>query len=89
MRHCTHFRLYLEKLRRVGARRLITNARWHISVEEVDLWTESTSFHEIDMGWYACICGATGFKVGPAEQWLAEMDKIVYEVMDCPQCEEV
>jgi SAM-dependent methyltransferase len=88
MRHCTHFRLYSEKLRMAGARRLITNARWRMSVEEVDLQTECTSFNEADIGWYACWCGATGFKTGPAyaEQWSTEMDKVTHEVSDCPQC---
>jgi hypothetical protein len=89
MRHCMHFPLYLEKLRRSGAGRLITNARWHMSVEAVDLQAERISFCEIGMGWYACWCGAIGFKVGPAEQWSNEMDKKTYEVLDCPQCEQV
>jgi hypothetical protein len=89
MRHCIHFRLYLEKLRRAGARLLITNARWHMSVEVVDLQAERISFREIGMGWYACLCGATGFKVGPAGQWSNEMDQKTHEVLDCPQCEQV
>lgn len=89
MRHCTHFRLYSEKLRMAGAKRLITNARWHMSVEEVDLQTERTFFREADMGWYACSCGATGFKVGPPECWSDEMDKVIHEVADCPQCRHV
>jgi SAM-dependent methyltransferase len=88
MRHCTHFRLYLEKLRMAGAKRLITNARWRMSVEEIDLQAEQNLFDTIAMGWYACLCGATGFKVGPAdaEQWSIEMDKLIHEVTDCPQC---
>jgi hypothetical protein len=89
MRHCTHFRLYSQKLRMVGTRRLVTNARWHMSVEAVDLLTERISFYEFDIGWYACLCGATGFKAGPAEQWSNEMDKKMHEVVDCPQCEQV
>jgi SAM-dependent methyltransferase len=88
MRHCTHLRLYSEKLRMAGARRLITNVRWRMSVEEVNLWAERTSFHETEMGWYACLCGATGFKVGPAEQWSFEMDELIHEVADCPQCKQ-
>lgn len=86
MRHCTHFRLYSEKLRMVGARRLITNARWRMSVEEVDLQAERTLFENIAMGWYACSCGATGFKTGPAEQWSTDMDELIHEVNHCPQC---
>lgn len=86
MRHCTRFSLYFEKLQEAGARRLITNARWHMGVEAVDLLAERISFGELQMGWYACRCGATGFKAGPAEQWSAEMDRVVHEVADCPQC---
>lgn len=86
MRHCTHFRLYFEKLRDAGAQRLITNARWRLSVEEVDLQADRIRFNEFDMGWYACLCGRTGFKAGPAEQWSTGMDKVIYEVANCPQC---
>ncbi len=86
MRHCTCFRLYAEKLQKAGAARLITNARWHMGVEEVNLSTQRLSFTEISMGWYACWCGATGFKEGPAEDWSIEMDKITNEVSSCPKC---
>jgi hypothetical protein len=86
MRHCTHVRYYSAKLRLAGAKRLITNARWHMGVEEINLQAESTSFDRIMMGWYACSCGGTGFKTGPVEQWSSEMDKVTHEVMDCPQC---
>ena len=90
MRHCTHFRLYLEKLRVAGARRLITNARWRMSVEEVDLKAERTLFQQIAMGWYACLCGATGFRVGSAgaEHWSIELDQRIHEVTGCPQCKQ-
>jgi len=90
MRHCTHFRLYSEKLQMVGARRLITNARWRMSVEEVDLQAERTLFKSIAIGWYACLCGATGFKECPAdvEHWSTEMDKLIHEVANCPQCKQ-
>lgn len=86
MRHCTHFRLYFDKLRDVGARRLITNARWRMGMEVLDVLAKRISWREIDMGWYACLCGATGFKTGPAEHWSSEMDKAIREVADCPQC---
>jgi hypothetical protein len=88
MRHCTHFRLYSEKLRFAGAERLITNARWHMSAEQINLQMKRTSFQDVLMGWYACLCGATGFKIGTlrAEDWSAEMDQVIYEVNDCPQC---
>jgi hypothetical protein len=41
---------------------------------------------ETGMGWYACLCGGTGFKEGPAWQWTAEMDELIHEVSGCPQC---
>jgi hypothetical protein len=86
MRHCTHFHLYSTKLRLAGAERLITNARWRMDVEEINLPTQGISFNNTAMGWYACSCGGTGFKTGPIEQWSSEMDQVTHEVMDCPQC---
>jgi Ribosomal RNA adenine dimethylase len=86
MRHCTCFGLYAEKLRTAGARRLVTNARWRMGVEVVNLLIQRLSFAEVGMGWYACICGGTGFKEGPAENWSLEMDRITNEVSNCPQC---
>jgi hypothetical protein len=86
MRHCTCFGLYAEKLREAGATRLITNARWRMSVEEVDLCARRQSFAETSMGWYACRCGGTGFKEGPVEHWSLEMDGRTSEVSDCPRC---
>jgi hypothetical protein len=89
MRHCTCFYLYARKLQKTGAGRLITNARWHMDVEIVDLLVQRKTFMEINMGWYACICGGTGFKEGPAEHWSPEMDSIVHEVSICPQCMQI
>jgi hypothetical protein len=86
MRHCTSFGLYVEKLQKSGATCLITNARWRMGVEVVHLLTQRLSFAEASMGWYACLCGGTGFKEGPAEQWSFEMDRITNEVSNCPQC---
>jgi hypothetical protein len=86
MRHCTHFRLYAEKLRAAGATRLLTNARWRMNVEAVNLSAQRIPFDEAHMGWYACLCGATGFKEGPAEQWSLESDERINEVTGCPQC---
>jgi SAM-dependent methyltransferase len=86
MRHCTCFRLYAEKLKKAGATRLVTNARWHMDVEMLNLMVQRKPFPEVGMGWYACICGGTGFKEGPAEHWTPEMDQITYEVSNCPQC---
>ena len=87
MRHCTCFGLYAAKLQALGASRLITNARWRMDVEEVDLLTQRQPFVEAEMGWYACLCGATGFKEGPVEHWSMEMDRRTNEVSDCPQCD--
>ena len=86
MRHCTCFRLYADKLRSAGATRLITNARWRMDVEVVDLVVSRKPFAEAEMGWYACACGGTGFKEGPPEQWSLEIDRIVNEVASCPHC---
>ncbi len=86
MRHCTHFRLYAEKCRAAGAKRIITNARWRMDVEAANLEAERIPYREAGMGWYACLCGAAGFIEGPAEQWSGEEDGVVSEVTDCPKC---
>jgi Ribosomal RNA adenine dimethylase len=86
MRHCTTFRLYVEKLQDAGATRLITNARWRMGVEVMELLARRESFAEVAMGWYACLCGAAGFKEGPAEHWSSEMDGITNQVSGCPHC---
>lgn len=86
MRHCTCFHLYADKLRKAGANRLITNARWRMGVEVVNLLVPRLSFAKISMGWYACLCGGTGFKEGSAEHWSFEMDRITNEVSSCPKC---
>jgi hypothetical protein len=88
MRHCTCFALYVEKLQDAGATRLITNARWRMDVEVVDLQAPRFPFPAAPMGWYACRCGKTGFKEGPAQGWTLEMDSITNEVSSCPRCEE-
>lgn len=87
MRHCTCFRLYAEKLQKAGATRLITNARWRMGVEVVDVQVERKLFVEAGIGWYACLCGSIGFKEGPVEHWTFAMDSVTNEVSDCPQCE--
>lgn len=89
MRHCTCFRLYADKLRSAGAARLITNARWRMDVEVVDINVQPVVYAEAGMGWYACLCGGTGFKEGPVEHWSFEMDRIVNEVSNCPKCVEM
>jgi SAM-dependent methyltransferase len=86
MRHCTCFRLYAEKLRQAGASRLITNARWRMDIETINLWAPRTTFAKARIGWYACSCGWTGFKEGAVECWSFEMDRIISEVSDCLHC---
>ncbi len=86
MRHCSHFQVYAEKLRRLGCQKLITNARWRMSVETIALQTPRARFEDVKIGWYACWCGAAGFKNGPVERFTPEVDAMIYEVIDCPAC---
>lgn len=86
MRHCTHFQQYAEQLKGVGADRLITNARWGMGVEVVPLRSERIPFDEIEFGWYACWCGAVGFKPGPVEKLIPDTIIVTHEVKDCPHC---
>lgn len=87
MRHCRHWALYADKLRAVGCTRLLTNARWRLDVERVDLSAPCLPFEQVTMGWYACRCGAVGFVPGPPEAWTPELETTVYEVAACPQCQ--
>jgi SAM-dependent methyltransferase len=87
MRHCSHFDLYLKKLLAAGCSRLITNARWGSGVEVIDLNMPRQSFDDIEIGWYACLCGAAGFKTGLLELLRAETFLSTAEVFDCPRCE--
>jgi SAM-dependent methyltransferase len=84
MRHCQHFARYVEKLREIGCRRLITNARWGMDVEVVDL-SPGEEFAAVESGWYACKCGAVGFVI-PADisAWMEEGPAV--EVEQCPRC---
>ena len=86
MRHCTHYALYASKLKLIGCKLLITNARWRLGVEAVNLQAIRQPFIDIKMGWYACQCGAVGFISGAAEDYTFEMDQIVNEVFACPHC---
>ncbi len=86
MRHCTHFMEYANKLRDIGCQRLITNARWRMSVETVDLFAPQIKFERVKIGSYACWCGAVGFKDGPVELLTPENNAIIHEVIDCPNC---
>jgi len=86
MRHCTHFQLYAEKLRDCGCQKLITNARWGMNVEVIDLQSARISYTDMEFGWYACWCGSVGFKPGPPESITPETEAIIYEVIHCPNC---
>jgi len=85
MRHCTAFSLYVRKLRQVGCRRLFTNARWRMGVEQVDLGP-APAFEAVPLGWYACRCGAVGFREGPPDRIDAAVLERVWEVEGCPAC---
>lgn len=86
MRHCQNFRLLADKLVAAGARRLITNVRWGLGVELVDLLAPRITYASIHFGWYACWCGATGFLSGPPEDLTSELEAKIHEVIDCPAC---
>jgi SAM-dependent methyltransferase len=86
MRHCTHFRVYANKLRDINCQRLVTNARWRMSVETIDLLAPRIKFEQVKIGWYACWCGAVGFKSGPVDLLTPEANAIIHEVIDCPDC---
>ena len=86
MRHCTHFRLYADKLKSMGCKKLITNARWRTGLEVVDLQAPRQSFEQILPGWFACWCGNTGFKPGSVDTLTEENFDSTYEVVHCPTC---
>lgn len=86
MRHCTHFKQFATKLKDAGCRRLITNARWRMGVEVIDLHAARMPFEAVKMGWYACWCGAVGFIPGPAEELTSRVCEYVHEVSSCPKC---
>jgi hypothetical protein len=86
MRHCTHFGLYWDKLQAAGCRRLITNARWRLGVEIIDLSVRRRPYNQLTIGWYACSCGATGFVPGSPEQLTLTVLDMVQEVSGCPIC---
>jgi hypothetical protein len=89
MRHCTHFHLYVNKLKAAGCRRLITNARWRMGVETIHLENSRQPYNKVPMGWYACWCGSTGFITGDAGQLTPDVAATIHEVADCPQCRDV
>ena len=85
MRHCTHVGLYVARLRAAGCHRLVTNARWGMDVELMDLGPRA-AWKTVQMGWYACTCGQTGFVSGPLDQLTAASMEQVHEVEGCPAC---
>lgn len=89
MRHCTNFQLYAEKLRERGCKKLITNARWGMNVEVIDLQAAPTPYKNLELGWYACWCGAVGFKAGAPEKITPEVEAIIHEIIDCPNCKRI
>jgi hypothetical protein len=86
MRHCTHYALYVEKLRAAGCQRLVTNARWGVGVEVIDM-APAAPFASVEIGWYACRrCGATGWAGEDATAVNAATLETVIDVEGCPAC---
>ncbi len=88
MRHCTHTGLYIDKLVAAGCRQLMTNARWGLGVECIDLQKPPQPFAALTLGWYACRCGAAGFREGPATELTPHLIEQVHDVATCPECEQ-
>ena len=87
MRHCTHYGLYVAKLRAAGCRRLITNTRWGMGVEVVDLGPGKPFAAHIT-GWYACRrCGAVGFAGDDPALVTADALEHVIDFEGCPRCD--
>jgi SAM-dependent methyltransferase len=89
MRHCTreHFATYVKRLSALPyCRQLITNARWKMNVEAIEL-RSGLAYDPDRTGWYACRCGSVDFTAGDpgiiTPQLLAE----VVDVVSCPHCE--
>lgn len=85
MRHCTHTADYIARLKAIGSARLITNARWKMGVEEIDL-RSGVSYDPDRVGWYACACGGVGFTSGDPDMITPQMLNEVIEVTRCPYC---
>jgi SAM-dependent methyltransferase len=86
MRHCTHFALYWRKLKATNCRTLLTNARWGLGVEHIDLCAPRMPYASVTIGWYACACGGTGFIVGDPQQLKTAVAETIHEVYQCPDC---
>lgn len=88
MRHCAreHFAVYLRRLSALHrCQRLITNARWKMDVEVIDL-RSGGSDNPDRAGWYACRCGAIGFTAADPEMITPQVLADVIAVVSCPQC---
>ncbi|WP_176229556.1 rRNA adenine N-6-methyltransferase family protein [Candidatus Hakubella thermalkaliphila] len=87
MRHCQHLREYIAKLKEVGCRRLITNARWKSQVEVISLTESWRAFSQVRGGWYACLCGQVGFVPCPPDcPDECPVDLCLTQVKNCPAC---
>ncbi|RME73816.1 MAG: rRNA adenine methyltransferase [Chloroflexi bacterium] len=86
MRHCAHVGLYTRRLREIGCRRLVTNARWRMGVEEM-LLEPRMPWSAVRIGWYACLCGAVGFVPGPPSAVTPAVMETITEVENCPACQ--
>ncbi len=86
MRHCTHYQLYVERLRAAGCQRLITNARWRTGIEVIDL-APGIPFESAPAGWYTCRrCGTVGFIADSPAQIDGSVVDRVTDVEGCPHC---
>jgi hypothetical protein len=88
MRHCTrqHFAVYLQRLSALQrCRWLITNARWKMDIEVIDL-RSGEAYDPDRIGWYACHCGAIGFTPGDPSVITPQVLAAVVDVVSCPQC---
>jgi predicted RNA methylase len=90
MRHCTreHFAVYVQRLSALRrCRRLITNARWKMDVEAIDLRPARSVVYDPDRtGWYACRCGSVGFTPGDPAVITPQVLAEVVDVVSCPYC---
>jgi hypothetical protein len=86
MRHCTHFSMYFDKLRAGACQRLITNARWGMNVETINLKEPRRAYQAFEIGWYGCRCGNRGFKQGPPEALTDTIAGQFWELDSCPLC---
>ena len=88
MRHCTqeHFAQIVQRLTtETKCQRLLTNARWKMSVEEMPI-RSGVPYDPDRIGWYACRCGAVGFTPGDPQVITAQLLADVSEVVNCPSC---